>query len=150
MIIIYYTMKKKILLKNIQDNTNKYVQIEEEEIEKEKSIEKEKEITSLTLEEKENQRLENIARIKQRIQTNKDELRAKRISKNNSNPKNNQLEALKQNPLFADIQNAPPDEIKKAVELMVGKMTNDSKQKKNAKKQINNLLEQLKKSSINN
>ena len=143
-------MKKKILLKNIQDNTNKYVQIEEEEIEKEKSIEKEKEITSLTLEEKENQRLENIARIKQRIQTNKDELRAKRISKNNSNPKNNQLEALKQNPLFADIQNAPPDEIKKAVELMVGKMTNDSKQKKNAKKQINNLLEQLKKSSINN
>ena len=27
-------MKKKILLKNIQDNTNKYVQIEEEEIEK--------------------------------------------------------------------------------------------------------------------
>ena len=97
-------MKKKILLKNIQDNTNKYVQIEEEEIEKEKSIEKEKEITTLTLEEKENQRLENIARIKQRIQTNKDELRAKRISKNNSNPKNNQLEALKQNPLFADIQ----------------------------------------------
>ena len=150
MIIIYYTMKKKILLKNIQDNTNKYAQLEEEEIVKEKSIEKEKEITSLTLEEKENQRLENIARIKQRIQTNKDELRAKRISKNNSNPKNNQLEALKQNPLFADIQNAPPDEIKKAVELMVGKMTNDSKQKKNAKKQINNLLEQLKKSSINN
>ena len=149
MIIIYYTMKKKILLKNIQDNTNKYAQLEEEEIEKEKSIEKEKEITSLTLEEKENQRLENIARVKQRIQTNKDELRTKRISKNNSNPKNNQLEALKKNPLFADIQNAPPEEIKKAVELMVGKMTNDSKQKKNAKKQINNLLEQLKKSSIN-
>ena len=142
-------MKKKILLKNIQDNTNKYAQLEEEEIEKEKSIEKEKEITSLTLEEKENQRLENIARVKQRIQTNKDELRTKRISKNNSNPKNNQLEALKKNPLFADIQNAPPEEIKKAVELMVGKMTNDSKQKKNAKKQINNLLEQLKKSSIN-
>ena len=149
MIIIYYTMKKKILLKNIQDNTNKYAQLEEEEIEKEKSIEKEKEITSLTLEEKENQRLENIARVKQRIQTNKDELRTKRISKNNSNPKNNQLEALKKNPLFADIQNAPPEEIKKAVELMVGKMTNDSKQKKNAKKQINNLLEQLKKSTIN-
>ena len=47
-----------------------------------------------------------------------------------------------------DIQNDPPlnnnEDIKKAVDLMANKMTNDSKQKKNAKKQISKLVDKMK------
>lgn len=135
-------MKKKINQKQLQvlNNSDKYSSIEEEEKE-----EKQEEVShELSSEEKENQRLENIERVKQRLQAKKEELRNKRTGKYNQKNHNPQLEALKQNPLFANIHNAPPEEIKKAIDMMASKMTNDSKQKKNAKKQINQLLEQLK------
>ena len=132
-------MKKKINQKQLEvsNNSDKYSSIEEEE-------KKEELVQELSPEEKEKQRQENIQRVKQRLQNKKEELRNKRTGKFNKKSHNPQLEALKQNPLFANIHNAPPEEIKKAIDMMVSKMTNDSKQKKNAKKQINQLLEQLK------
>lgn len=132
-------MKKKINPKQLQvsNNSDKYSIIEEEEI-------KEDVVQELSPEEKEKQRQENIERVKKRLQAKKEELHNKRTGKFNQKSHNPQLEALKQNPLFANIHNAPPEEIKKAIDMMVSKMTNDSKQKKNAKKQINQLLEQLK------
>lgn len=132
-------MKKKINSKQLQvsNNSDKYSSIEEEE-------KKEELIQELSPEEKEKQRQENIERVKQRLQAKKEELRNKRTGKFNQKNQNPQLEALKQNPLFANIHNAPDEEIKKAIDMMASKMTNDAKQKKNAKKQINQLLEQLK------
>ena len=130
-------MKKKINSKQLQvsNNSDKYSIIEEE---------KEDVVQELSPEEKEKQRQENIQRVKQKLQAKKEELRNKRNGSSNQKSHNPQLEALKQNPLFANIHNAPPEEIKKAIDMMASKMTNDAKQKKNAKKQINQLLEQLK------
>ena len=132
-------MKKKISQKQLQvsNESNKYSSIEDEE-------KKDEVVQELSTEEKEKQRQENIERVKQRLQAKKEELRNKRNGKYNQKSHNPQLEALKQNPLFANIHNAPPEEIKKAIDMMASKMTNDAKQKKNAKKQINQLLEQLK------
>ena len=48
------------------------------------------------------------------------------------------------NPLFSNLNLNNNDEIKKAVELMAGNMTNDPKQKKNAKKQISKLVNKMK------
>jgi hypothetical protein len=132
-------MKKKINSKQLQvsNDSNKYNSIEEEE-------KKDESFQEISPEEKEKQRQENIERVKQRLQAKKEELRNKRTGKFNQKSHNPQLEALKQNPLFANIHNAPAEEIKKAIDMMASKMTNDAKQKKNAKKQINQLLEQLK------
>ena len=132
-------MKKKINQKQLQvsNESNKYSSIEDEE-------KKDEVVQELSTEEKEKQRQENIERVKQRLQAKKEELRNKRNGKYNQKSHNPQLEALKQNPLFANIHNAPPEEIKKAIDMMASKMTNDAKQKKNAKKQISQLLEQLK------
>jgi len=132
-------MKKKINQKQLQvsNESNKYSSIEDEE-------KKDEVVQELSTEEKEKQRQENIERVKQRLHAKKEELRNKRNGKYNQKSHNPQLEALKQNPLFANIHNAPPEEIKKAIDMMASKMTNDAKQKKNAKKQISQLLEQLK------
>ena len=132
-------MKKKINQKQLEvsNESNKYSSIEDEE-------KKDEVVQELSTEEKEKQRQENIERVKQRLQAKKEELRNKRNGKYNQKSHNPQLEALKQNPLFANIHNAPPEEIKKAIDMMASKMTNDAKQKKNAKKQISQLLEQLK------
>ena len=142
-------MKKKINIKKLEvsQDTSKYDVIEEEE---KKDYENELNNQQIiSEEEKEKKRQENINALKIKLQKQKEELRNKRLGRNQSNPstQNSQLEALKKNPLFSNINNSSEEEIKKAVEMMASKMTNDGKQKKNAKKQINQLLSQLKESS---
>ena len=80
-----------------------------------------------------------ILRKKLRNKTNN--LRLNRSSKD-ANEKN-QLNMLKENSLFQNIEGADNETMKKMVDAMASKMTNDSKQKKNAKKQITKLLEKI-------
>jgi hypothetical protein len=55
----------------------------------------------------------------------------------------NQINELKQNPLFQTGGNANPEDIKNMIEAYSSKMTKDTKQKKNIKKQMNNLIEKM-------
>ena len=55
----------------------------------------------------------------------------------------NQINMLKENPLFQNIGNTDEDTMKKIIESMASKMTNDPKQKKNAKKQMEKLVEKM-------
>jgi hypothetical protein len=80
-----------------------------------------------------------ILRKKLRNKTNN--LRLNRSSKDAK--EKNQLNMLKENSLFQNIEGADNETMKKMVDAMASKMTNDSKQKKNAKKQITKLLEKI-------
>jgi len=55
----------------------------------------------------------------------------------------NQINELKQNPLFQTGGNVNPEDIKNMIEAYSSKMTKDTKQKKNIKKQMNNLIEKM-------
>jgi len=81
----------------------------------------------------------------------KEDLRNKLRNKTNNMKNNrlgkgfreqNQINALKQTPLFDNIQNN--EEMKNAIDRMVSSMAKDSKQKKNIKKQVEKLVEKSK------
>ena len=55
-----------------------------------------------------------------------------------------QMQSIRENPLFENLKNMNMDEIKKIVEGIACKMTADSKQKKNVKKQMCELIEKIK------
>jgi hypothetical protein len=79
---------------------------------------------------------------------------AKNKKKENSNVKKEdpKLLKLKQNPMFSELEKlmaSNPDDIQKMINIMVDKMTNDSKQKKNAKKQIKEMMEKIKPETSN-
>jgi hypothetical protein len=97
--------------------------------------------------------LEQDIDIKEDPQKKREELRKKlraktNILRNNRSSKEmketNQINMLKENPLFKNIENADEDTMKKMIESMAAKMTNDPKQKKNAKKQMESLIEKMK------
>lgn len=55
-----------------------------------------------------------------------------------------QMQSIRENPLFENLKNMNMDEIKKIIEGIACKMTTDSKQKKNIKKQMCELIEKIK------
>jgi len=55
-----------------------------------------------------------------------------------------QMQSIRENPLFENLKNMNMDEIKKIIEGIACKMTVDSKQKKNIKKQMCELIEKIK------
>ena len=91
------------------------------------------------------------------ISSNKEDLKKKLRDKRNALKNNrlgkiyqekNQIKALKENPLFQNINggNANDTDIKNTIESMASNMSNDPKQKKNIKKQMNHLIEKMKES----
>jgi hypothetical protein len=55
-----------------------------------------------------------------------------------------QMQSIRENPLFENLKNMNMEEIKKIIEGIACKMTADSKQKKNIKKQMCELIEKIK------
>jgi hypothetical protein len=117
-------------------------------------------LQSLTLNNNENNAM-NSSSILSQINTlsntsgNKEDLKKKLRDKRNALKNNrlgkkyqeeNQIKALKENPLFQNINggNANDSDIKNTIESMASKMSNDPKQKKNIKKQMNHLIEKMK------
>ena len=101
----------------------------------------------------ENEKIENI---KNEIEINgiearialKKKLEDKRNSiKNKKQPlitkEDNQINMLKNNPLFKNIENLDKESIKKIIDTVASSMTNDSKQKKNIKKQVEKLIDKM-------
>lgn len=96
-----------------------------------------------TEEDKEKERLQNIEALKKKLREKRNSLRNNRLGKRYK--EDNQIKTLKENPLFQNLNgNFDSPEIKMAIENMASKMSNDPKQKKNIKKQMENLLEKMK------
>ena len=55
----------------------------------------------------------------------------------------NQINMLKNNPLFKNIENADKESIKKIIDTVASSMKNDSKQKKIIKKQVEKLIDKM-------
>ena len=66
-------------------------------------------------------------------------LRNNRMSKNVR--EQGQIESLKSNPAFQNLNSE--EEIKKAIDMVASSMSKDSKQKKNIKKQMENLVDKM-------
>jgi hypothetical protein len=103
----------------------------------------------------ENQELDG--KLKEIQEKRKDELRKKLRQKTNNMRNNrsgkilreqNQINSLKENPLFQNIGNGNEDEIKKVIETMASSFSKDPKQKKNIKKQMEKLVEKIKEPEI--
>lgn len=99
---------------------------------------------------------EKIENIKNEIEINgiearialKKKLEDKRNSiKNKKQPlitkEDNQINMLKNNPLFKNIENLDKESIKKIIDTLASNMTNNSKQKKNIKKQVEKLIDKM-------
>ena len=69
-------------------------------------------------------------------------MRNKRSSKNIK--QESQIKALKENPLFQNLDLNNNTDIKKIIDNLASKMTNDSKQKKNIKKQMDKIIDKMK------
>lgn len=96
-------------------------------------------------------------KLKEIQEKRKDELRKKLRQKTNNMRNNrsgkilreqNQINSLKENPLFQNIGNGNEDEIKKVIETMASSFSKDPKQKKNIKKQIEKLVDKIKEPEI--
>lgn len=126
--------KQSFNLKDLIDEKeiNKYKEIEEEEKNKEQNIISDEEQKKKVIRE------EALKRLKEK----KEAFKNKRLGK--VGQQKSQINQLMSNPLFSNLNLNNSDEIKKAVELMAGNMTNDPKQKKNAKKQIAKLVDKMK------
>lgn len=125
--------KQSFNLKDLLDENeiNKYKEIEEQE--------KNNESNTISEEEQKKIRREEVLK---KLKEKKEAFKNKRLGK--VGQQKNQINQLMSNPLFSNLNLNNNDEIKKAIELMAGKITNDSKQKKNAKKQIAKLVDKMK------
>ena len=74
-------------------------------------------------------------------------MRNKRSSKNIK--QESQIKALKENPLFKNLDLNNNTDIKKIIDNLASKMTNDSKQKKNIKKQMDKIIDKMKEQNNN-
>jgi hypothetical protein len=98
---------------------NKYVQSNlENELDEKENIEKRREI------------------LRQKLRAKTNTLRNNRSSKDAK--EQNQLNMLKENPLFKNIEGADNETMKKIIDNMASKMTNDPKQKKMLKNKWKN------------
>jgi hypothetical protein len=83
---------------------------------------------------------QNKEALRKRIHDKKMELKNKRLGK--VSRQNNQIEQLRQNPLFQNL--GQEVDMKKMIDAYASKMTTESKQKKHIKKQMEKLMEQMK------
>ena len=110
---------------------NKYKLIQKENDDKDKNLISEEELKKIKRQE-----------VLKKLQEKKEAFRNQRLGKKGQ--QKNQINQLMSNPLFSNLNLNNNEDIKKAVDLMANKMTNDSKQKKNAKKQISKLVDKMK------
>lgn len=83
---------------------------------------------------------QNKEALRKRLHDKKMELKNKRLGK--VSKQNNQIEQLRQNPLFQNL--GEEIDIKKMIDAYASKMTNDSKQKKHIKKQMEKMMDKMK------
>ena len=74
--------------------------------------------------------------LRQKLRNKTNSLRNNRMSKNAR--EQNQIESLKSNPAFQNINSN--EDMKKAIDMVASSMSKDSKQKKNIKKQMEQLV----------
>jgi len=84
--------------------------------------------------------------LRRRLRAKTNSLRNNRMNK--SIREQNQVNAMKENPLFKNIDTSSKEDIKTAIETMASNMTKDSKQKKNIKKQMEKMVEKIKEPTI--
>jgi predicted outer membrane protein len=94
--------------------------------------------------------LSNKEDLKKKLRDKRNALKNNRLGKKYQ--EDNQIKTLKENPLFqnmngGNLNGANDADIKNTIESMASKMSNDPKQKKNIKKQMNHLIEKMKESS---
>jgi len=77
--------------------------------------------------------------LRQKLRNKTNSLRKNRMSKNVR--EQGQIESLKSNPAFQNLNSE--EEIKKAIDMVASSMSKDSKQKKNIKKQMENLVDKM-------
>lgn len=80
--------------------------------------------------------------LRQKLRQKTNNMRNNRSGK--SMREQSQINALKENALFQNINNNSEEEIKKAIETMASSFSKDSRQKKNIKKQVGKLVEKMK------
>ena len=154
---------KKVLLK---EETNKYLDIENESIESNENNEKiikenevKKQELELELEQKKQDELDKknrdiaIQRLKEKM-TNARNIRTGKAHLNkpsyNANPQQNAIQQMLKHPSLANLNMNDEGSIKQIIEQMACKMTSDGKQKKQMKKKMNEMLNKMKPSIDNN
>jgi hypothetical protein len=80
--------------------------------------------------------------LKQKLRQKTNNMKNNRLGK--STKEQTQINALKQNPMFQNIQNTNNEDIKRAIETMASSFSKDPRQKKNIKKQVEKLVEKMK------
>ena len=143
---------KKILVK---EETNKYLDIEKEEINKDDDLKKQ--LEEQKKQEEEQQKLEDelyeknrviaMQRLKEKL-SNARNIRTGKAHLNkptySSNPQQNAIQQLMKHPSLANLNMNDEGSIKQVIEQMASKMTNDGKQKKQMKKKMNEMLNKMK------
>lgn len=82
--------------------------------------------------------------LKQKLKNKLNNMKNSRMNKNYK--EETQLNSLKNNPAFQNMDNQ--ENVKKAIDMMASSYSNDSKQKKNIKKQIEKLVDKIKQPEI--
>ena len=143
---------KKILVK---EETNKYLDIEKEELNKDDELKKQ--VDEQKKQEEEQQKLEDelyeknrviaMQRLKEKL-SNARNIRTGKAHLNkptySSNPQQNAIQQLMRHPSLANLNMNDEGSIKQVIEQMASKMTNDGKQKKQMKKKMNEMLNKMK------
>ena len=153
---------KKILVK---EETNKYLDVENEETKKNDELKKlveeqKKQVEEQQKKEKEKEdelfeknRVIAMQRLKEKL-SNARNIRTGKAHLNkpthSSNPQQNAIQQLMKHPSLANLNMNDEGSIKQVIEQMASKMTNDGKQKKQMKKKMNELLNKMKTTTDNN
>ena len=146
---------KKILVK---EETNKYLDVENEETKKNDELKKQEEEQQQKQKELEDELFEKnrviaMQRLKEKL-SNARNIRTGKANLNkpthSSNPQQNAIQQLMKHPSLANLNMNDEGSIKQVIEQMASKMTNDGKQKKQMKKKMNEMLHKMKTSTDNN
>lgn len=146
---------KKILLK---EETNKYLDVENEETKKNDELKKQEEEQQKKEKELEDELFEKnrviaMQRLKEKL-SNARNIRTGKAHLNkpthSSNPQQNAIQQLMKHPSLANLNMNDEGSIKQVIEQMASKMTNDGKQKKQMKKKMNEMLNKMKTTTDNN
>ena len=153
---------KKILVK---EETNKYLDVENEETKKNDELKKQEDELKKQEEEQqqkqkqledelfEKNRVIAMQRLKEKL-SNARNIRTGKAHLNkpthSSNPQQNAIQQLMKHPSLANLNMNDEGSIKQVIEQMASKMTNDGKQKKQMKKKMNEMLNKMKTTTDNN
>jgi hypothetical protein len=146
-----YSLKKIV----VKEETNKYLDIEKEELIKDDELKKQ--VDEQKKQEEEQQKLEDelyeknrviaMQRLKEKL-SNARNIRTGKAHLNkptySSNPQQNAIQQLMKHPSLANLNMNDEGSIKQVIEQMASKMTNDGKQKKQMKKKMNEMLNKMK------